>query len=62
MTTQERIEKVERMVKGMMRDAQASEDFEMVDSISRTGFAALELLFDLRAELEPEVTDELLAA
>jgi hypothetical protein len=62
MTTQERLNKVERMVKGMMRDAQASNDYEMVDSISRTGHAALELLFDLRAELEPEVTDELIAA
>jgi hypothetical protein len=54
MTTQERIEKIERMVKGMMRDGQTSGDFEAADSIARTGNAALELLFDLRADLEDE--------
>lgn len=62
MTTQERIEQAERMVKGMMRDGQNCGDIEAADSINRTGNVALELLFDLRAELEPEVTKELIAA
>jgi hypothetical protein len=62
MTTQERIEKVERMVKGIMRDGQSCGDFEAADSIGRTGNAALELLFDLKVELESEVSDELIAA
>ncbi len=66
MTAQERIEKIERTIKAMKRDgmscAEACGDYEAGDSINLTAECALELLCDLRAELEPEVTDERIAA
>jgi hypothetical protein len=64
MSAQGRIEKVERMIKTMRRDgvnaAEACGDFESGDAIRHAAEAALEMLFDLSTELEPE--GELLAA
>jgi hypothetical protein len=62
MTTQERITKLETVIKSMAREAQNSTDFECADSIARSADYALELLFDLRADLEPEITEERIAA
>jgi NADH:ubiquinone oxidoreductase subunit F (NADH-binding) len=61
-TTQDRIAKLERLLNAISRDAQTSEDFETMDSISRTVEAARETLCDLAADLEPEVESELIAA
>jgi hypothetical protein len=60
-TTQDRIAKLERLLNAISRDAQRSDDFETMDSISRTVEAARETLTDLAADLEPEV-EELIAA
>jgi hypothetical protein len=63
MTTQERIEKIERMIKAMKRDgmsaAESCGDYEAGKGIYQTAECALELLFNLRAELEPEVIEEM---
>jgi hypothetical protein len=61
-TTQDRIAKLERLLNAISRDAQRSDDFETMDSISRTVEAARETLTDLAADLEPEVESELIAA
>jgi hypothetical protein len=60
-TAQDRIAKLERLLNAISRDAQRSDDFETMDSISRTVEAARETLTDLAADLEPEV-EELIAA
>jgi hypothetical protein len=61
-TAQDRITKLERLINAIARDAQGLEDFETADQIGRTLEAMREELADLRAELEPEVTEERVAA
>jgi hypothetical protein len=58
MTTQERIDKLEKVIRSMASTAQNSTDFDTADAIGQSADFALELLTDLRADLEPEVTEE----
>jgi hypothetical protein len=59
---QNKLERLEKLLTGISRTQQNSTDFETADATARDIEFALELLSDYRAELEPEVTEERIAA
>lgn len=60
--SQDKLIKLETVLKGISRSQHHSTDFETADATARDIEFALELLSDYRAELELEATEERIAA